>query len=100
MQAILFTPLPFYRPYILLTALRELRPLELQALWRSWHWKGWITPYKAPSWSAQERRTESLTVSNNSHQHDVSELRTGSARRSAVLLALEAKCKRPFTLSK
>lgn len=100
MQAILCTPLPFYRPYILLSALRELRPLELQALWRSWHWKGWITPFKAPSWQAPERRTESLIPSNNSLQQDAPELRTGNARRSAVLLALEAKCKRPFTLSK
>ncbi|KAL8433914.1 hypothetical protein ACSSS7_003519 [Eimeria intestinalis] len=94
LKAIVFTPLPFYRPAVLLPALRELRPLELSALWRAWQRRGWVTAFKPTS--AAPTLREKLE---NEGPAEFSSRLTQSAKRPEIAAALESKCRRPFVLS-
>ncbi|KAL8448312.1 hypothetical protein Emed_003842 [Eimeria media] len=94
LKAIVFTPLPFYRPALLLPALRELRPLELSALWRAWQRRGWVTGFKLTSAAPTLReKTE------NEEPAESAARLVQSARRPEIAAALESKCRRPFVLS-
>ncbi|KAL8433062.1 hypothetical protein Efla_006261 [Eimeria flavescens] len=91
LKAVVLTPLPFYRPAVLFAALRELRPLELSALWRAWQRRGWITAFK-PAAAAAPVRREATAAEPRARQQQ-------QFKRPEIAGALESKCRRPFVLS-
>lgn len=93
-QAVVFTPLPFYRPAVLLTALRELRPLEMNALWRAWQRRGWVTAFKPPSAPPPREKTEPPPAEQQVARQPQ------PYKRPQIAAALESKCRRPFVLSR
>lgn len=90
-QAVVFTPLPYYRPATQLAALRELRPLELSALWRAWQRKGWVTVFKPPSVPSLKEKKDAAPAETAGKQLH---------KKPDIAVALEAKCRRPFVLSR
>ncbi|OEH73726.1 hypothetical protein cyc_00686 [Cyclospora cayetanensis] len=85
-------------PSVQLAALRELRPLELAALWRAWQRRGWVTAFKPPTVAFPREKREQVDPPGDSVGASA-RLPQQPYKRPEVATALEAKCRRPFVLS-